>query len=182
MTLFANQLIETPIGILNIVADGATVTAIQFAADPGTPQQSNNATEFCSEQLNEYFAGKRQEFDVPLEMSGTSFQRQVWQTLQSVKFGTTSSYGDIARRIGNPKAVRAVGAANGRNPVPIIVPCHRIIGSSGKLTGYAGGLDIKVWLLNHETPALANRSFQLNESRRDSKGRKLQRRHEVVGS
>ena len=151
MNRIANQLIESPIGILNIVAESSAVTAIRFSADPETPQQPSEATNICCQQLNEYFFGERQQFDVLLKMSGTSFQQQVWQTLQSVEFGSTCSYGDVARRIGNPKAVRAVGAANGRNPIPIIVPCHRIIGSSGKLTGYAGGLNIKVWLLNHES-------------------------------
>ncbi|KLV09952.1 cysteine methyltransferase [Photobacterium ganghwense] len=151
----SNQLIETPIGMLNVVADEHGVKAIEFAAAPDTLQQPSDVTRHCCQQLAEYFAGERQTFEVPLNMAGTEFQHQVWQALDTVKFGETCSYGDIARSIGNPKAVRAVGAANGKNPVPIIVPCHRIIGSSGKLTGYAGGLDIKVWLLTHEDPSRA---------------------------
>lgn len=102
----------------------------------------------AQQQLADYFAGKRREFDLPLDMSGgTAFQQSVWQALCSVPFGSTASYADIARQIGNPAAVRAVGAANGRNPISIIVPCHRVIASSGALTGYAGGLHIKKILL-----------------------------------
>ncbi|WP_404344109.1 methylated-DNA--[protein]-cysteine S-methyltransferase [Pseudoalteromonas mariniglutinosa] len=104
----------------------------------------------CIEQLNEYFAKQRQEFTVPLDTQGTPFQQAVWQALSDVPFGTVKSYGDIARTINKPKAVRAVGAANGKNPISIIVPCHRIIGANGKLTGYAGGIERKQWLLTHE--------------------------------
>ncbi len=101
-------------------------------------------------QLLEYFAGTRQEFDVPLKMSGTDFQVRVLEELQKIPYGETRSYRDIAERIGNPKAVRAVGAANGRNPIPIIIPCHRVIGSGGDLTGFGGGLDTKEALLRLE--------------------------------
>lgn len=145
-----NQLLQTPIGWLNIVADESAVTAIEFDADPMGSQSPNATSRLCCQQLEAYFNGEIRDFDVPLNMQGTDFQRQVWQALNQVPYGETCSYADIANRIGNPKAVRAVGAANGKNPIPIIVPCHRVIGSSGKLTGYAGGLDIKVWLLEHE--------------------------------
>lgn len=104
----------------------------------------------CAAQLNEYFAGKRTDFDVTLATQGTAFQQAVWHALTAVPFGHTQSYSDIANALSNPKAVRAVGAANGKNPISIIVPCHRIIGANGKLTGYAGGLDRKQWLLEHE--------------------------------
>ena len=145
-----NQLLHTPIGWLNILADESAVTAIEFDADPAAEQQPNAVSRLCCRQLAAYFRGDNKEFDVPLKMAGTDFQRRVWQALNQVPYGETCSYADIANRIGNPKAVRAVGAANGKNPIPIIVPCHRVIGSSGKLTGYAGGLDRKVWLLEHE--------------------------------
>ena len=101
-------------------------------------------------QLSEYFDGQRKIFDVPLDLSGTEFQVQVLKALQEIPYGETTSYGAIAKRIGRPRAVRAVGAANGRNPVPIIVPCHRVIGSSGDLTGFGGGLDTKAALLRLE--------------------------------
>jgi methylated-DNA-[protein]-cysteine S-methyltransferase len=103
-------------------------------------------------QLGEYFAGHRQNFELPLEFRGTDFQRQVWVTLLEIPFGETRSYLDVARKLGNPEAVRAVGAANGRNPISIIAPCHRVIGTSGSLTGFGGGLEAKAWLLAHESP------------------------------
>ena len=102
------------------------------------------------EQLAEYFAGKRQQFDVPLKLAGTPFQQRVWQELVRIPFGTTITYAQLAQRIGKPTASRAVGHANGRNPISIIVPCHRVIGADGKLTGYAGGVDKKQWLLAWE--------------------------------
>jgi methylated-DNA-[protein]-cysteine S-methyltransferase len=101
-------------------------------------------------QLNEYFAGSRKEFDLPLRFNGTEFQVSVLEALQEIPYGETTSYGEIAKRIGRPKAVRAVGAANGRNPIPIVVPCHRVIGSTGDLTGFGGGLDTKEALLRLE--------------------------------
>ena len=105
----------------------------------------------ASKQLVEYFAGKRRDFDIPLDVEGTEFQMKVWAALCTIPFGRTASYGDIARQIGNPKAVRAVGLANGRNPVSIVVPCHRVIGADGTLTGYGGGLDRKKILLDLES-------------------------------
>jgi len=101
-------------------------------------------------QLTEYFAGERHDFDLPLAPRGTAFQTQVWRALAEIPFGTTCSYGDLARVVGRPSASRAVGAANGRNPIAIILPCHRVIGSNGELTGYGGGLPMKRWLLEHE--------------------------------
>ncbi len=107
-------------------------------------------------QLTEYFAGKRQDFDLRLSPEGTAFQKRVWQELQKIPFGQTACYGDIAERIGNPKASRAVGMANGKNPLPIIVPCHRVIGKDGSLTGFGGGLEVKKQLLNLENGAYTN--------------------------
>jgi methylated-DNA-[protein]-cysteine S-methyltransferase len=145
-----NQLIETPIGWLNIKASDKGVVAIEFNADQAASQKMNSVTQQCFAQLNEYFTGVRKVFSVSLDMQGTAFQHQVWFALEQIEFGQTCSYTDIAVGVGSPKAVRAVGAANGRNPVPVIVPCHRVIGRSGKLTGYAGGIDTKAWLLAHE--------------------------------
>jgi methylated-DNA-[protein]-cysteine S-methyltransferase len=104
----------------------------------------------AAEQLAEYFAGERTEFDVPLAAVGTPFQQRVWRMLEKIPFGETWSYGQLAARIGRPSASRAVGAANGKNPIGIIVPCHRVIGANGSLTGYAGGMPMKKWLLAHE--------------------------------
>ncbi|QUJ69893.1 methylated-DNA--[protein]-cysteine S-methyltransferase (plasmid) [Photobacterium sp. GJ3] len=144
------QLVDTPIGWLAVVADASAILTIEFDATEKPEDMDNAITQAGVQQLTEYFAGQRTTFDLPLNMAGTDFQQEVWQTLTAVPFGVTCSYADIASRIARPKAVRAVGAANGRNPIPIVVPCHRIIGSSGTLTGYAGGLDKKQWLLAHE--------------------------------
>ena len=102
------------------------------------------------EQLREYFAGERREFDLPLDPVGTAFQQQAWHVLRTIPFGHTITYGEQARRLGDARKSRAVGAANGRNPISIVVPCHRVVGSTGRLTGFAGGLDVKQWLLRHE--------------------------------
>ncbi|KDM93298.1 methylated-DNA--[protein]-cysteine S-methyltransferase [Photobacterium galatheae] len=144
------QLVDTPIGWLAVVADATAIVTIEFDAQTKPDDVSNTVTQAGVQQLQEYFQGLRTTFDLPLKMPGTQFQQQVWRTLIAVPFGVTCSYSDIATRIDRPKAVRAVGAANGKNPIPIVVPCHRIIGSSGTLTGYAGGLDKKQWLLAHE--------------------------------
>jgi methylated-DNA-[protein]-cysteine S-methyltransferase len=101
-------------------------------------------------QLNEYFAGQRTTFDLPLEAMGSVFEHRVWKALRSIPYGTTTSYGDLAKRLGDPSATRAVGSANGKNPIPIIIPCHRVVGANGDLTGFGGGLDRKRWLLEHE--------------------------------
>jgi methylated-DNA-[protein]-cysteine S-methyltransferase len=128
--------------------------------DPAYVQEKRHPVLVEAErQLAEYFDGRRKEFTLPLDVSGTPFQRAVWNALSTIPFGETRSYAGIASQIGNPKAVRAVGAANSRNPVSIVVPCHRVIGSSGALTGFAGGLDIKAQLLAFEagrTPLFSN--------------------------
>lgn len=142
--------LKTPIGLLKIDATDDGVCAVDFVEKKCEPAAGNALTQRCIEQLQEYFTGSRREFDLPLRAKGTAFQQQVWRQLRRVAFGVTASYGDVANAIGNPQAVRAVGAANGRNPIAIIVPCHRIIGSNGDLTGYAGGLPRKEWLLKHE--------------------------------
>ena len=142
--------LDTPIGMLEICASEQGVTHVKFDATATDPVQVSAITQDCRQQLEEYFAGQRRHFDLPLAPKGTDFQQSIWHQLSQIPFGETSSYGDIARAVNNPKAVRAVGAANGRNPLPIVVPCHRVIGSNGTLTGFAGGLNVKAWLLNHE--------------------------------
>jgi methylated-DNA-[protein]-cysteine S-methyltransferase len=152
------KFIDSPVGTLKLVASDKALVAILWEQDnplrvrledlveaPFHPLLLNTETE-----LKDYFAGKRITFSVPLDMRGTSFQKQVWEALLGIPFGETRTYSEIASQLGNPKAVRAVGAANGRNPISIIVPCHRVIGSSGKLTGFAGGLDAKAHLLELE--------------------------------
>ncbi len=143
--------VESPIGAIELRETNGSLTGLNFreerkhsAAHPGAVLSA------CARQLEEYFAGKRKVFDLLPDPDGTLFQREVWRALQTVPFGTTASYGEIARRIGRPAAVRAVGAANGRNPVSIIIPCHRVVGTDGRLTGYGGGLWRKEWLLRHE--------------------------------
>jgi len=148
------QFLDTPIGTLRLVSDGRHLTQVEFPnhhGDVGKDQQrSDPVLKACARQLREYFAGKRRVFDLPLAAEGTDFQKSVWAALSEIPYGEMRSYGDIARVIGNPKAVRAVGGANGKNPLSIIVPCHRVIGSDGSLTGFGGGLSIKKKLLGLE--------------------------------
>ena len=148
--------LDTPIGELLLAGDDDALCLVSFPAgsmrrDPD-PDWIYNEKPFAlaRQQLTEYFAGERREFDLPLKLSGTEFQMSVLHALQHIPYGETTSYAEIAERIGRPKAVRAVGAANGRNPLPIIVPCHRVIGSHGELTGFGGGLDTKEALLRLE--------------------------------
>ncbi len=146
--------IESPLGPLHLVGTEAALTVVHLpGSEDAAPDETVRETPLLARaaaQLNEYFAGARVTFDVPLAPSGTPFQTSVWQVLATIPFGATWSYGDVARAIGQPSASRAVGAANGRNPIAIIVPCHRVIGSSGALTGYGGGMPAKKWLLAHE--------------------------------
>jgi methylated-DNA-[protein]-cysteine S-methyltransferase len=154
----AYKMIDSPVGKLKLVASHQGLVAILWQNDKPTRVRLNELTEDArhpllletERQLGEYFAGKRKTFSVPLDMRGTSFQKNVWHALLAIPFGETRSYGQLAKQLGNPQAVRAVGAANGRNPISIIVPCHRVIGSSGKLTGFGGGLETKAHLLNLE--------------------------------
>jgi len=154
MKLSNYQFLETPIGTLRLVSDGKALTRIEFPRQHRISENEREASDAalssCAGQLIEYFAGARTHFTVPLNAGGTDFQRAVWAALVNIPFGELRSYADIAVSIGRPKAVRAVGAANGRNPLPIVVPCHRVIGANGKLVGYGGGLWRKQWLLEHE--------------------------------
>ena len=152
------KLIPSPIGKLKLVASDEGLVAILWENDRPRRVRLADLVENpahpmllrTEKELNEYFSHKRKAFTVPLDMRGTYFQEQVWEALLGIPFGETRTYGQLANQLGNPKATRAVGAANGRNPIAIIVPCHRVIGFSGKLTGFAGGLDAKDHLLKLE--------------------------------
>ena len=151
--------IESPIEPLLLSSDGESLTSLSMVTQRHGPffsetwKRDDSAKLFIEarKQLEAYFTGELIEFDLPLAMRGTEFQKQVWQELQTIPYGVTISYGELAQRVGNPNSSRAVGAANGRNPISIIVPCHRVIGSNGKLTGYGGGMERKEWLLAHES-------------------------------
>ncbi len=144
-----NQFIDTPLGVVEVVASNEGITAIRFCNKKGK-QNANELTRQGCAQLNAYFANRLTNFTLSLCPQGTPFQHQVWSALQTVGYGQTACYADIARLIQNDKAVRAVGMANGRNPIAIVIPCHRIIGRNGTLTGYAGGLNRKAYLLELE--------------------------------
>jgi methylated-DNA-[protein]-cysteine S-methyltransferase len=149
----------SPVGVLTLVASDKGVAAILWENDdPGRvrlgPLEEDRNHPLLLEterQLKDYFAGRLERFSLPLEFNGTDFQKKVWAALTTIPFGETRSYAEIARQIGHPAAVRAVGAANGRNPISIVAPCHRVIGSDGKLTGFAGGLEAKAFLLRMES-------------------------------
>ena len=150
--------VTSPIGMLTLTSNGSALTQLLIARedeiDAGiVPAETDPVLAEVREQLDAYFDMRLTHFDVPLEPRGTDFQRRVWDSLKTIPYGETISYAELARRIDNPKAVRAVGAANGRNPLMIIVPCHRVIGADGSLTGFGGGIDRKRWLLDHETRA-----------------------------
>jgi methylated-DNA-[protein]-cysteine S-methyltransferase len=152
--------VETPVGRLTLLAGPAGVREVLWPGErppPDTLAGTHPALELAAEQIGEYFAGERRAFRLPLDLVGTPFQRRAWLALASIPFGTSLSYGDQARRLGHPRAVRAVGAANARNPVPIVLPCHRLVGADGSLTGFGGGLDVKRTLLEHEARVLAGR-------------------------
>ena len=161
MTTRSGLIVKSPIGRLRLAAEDGAIVGLYTEAQPdpvalgatdGTPDP---VLRMASEQLAAWFEGRLRTFDLPLRPKGTPFQQVVWRELQRIPFGETRTYGDIAARLGRPSASRAVGAANGRNPLSIIVPCHRVIGASGALTGYAGGLARKRWLLDHERAVLA---------------------------
>jgi len=145
--------VQSPVGRLRLVAGDAALLGVWFAGRGGpapAPAAAHPVLEEARRQLESYFAGRRRAFDLPLEPRGTPFQREVWQALRAIPFGETRSYGELARQLGRPAATRAVGAANGRNPIAIVIPCHRVIGADGSLTGYGGGMERKRWLLEHE--------------------------------
>jgi methylated-DNA-[protein]-cysteine S-methyltransferase len=156
----ARTSMASPIGELTILATDDAVVAIRWDHEPFDVRLTADVVDVehgrhpvldeAVRQLDEYFAGERLEFDLPLEPNGTPFQRQAWTALRTIPYGETISYGEQAGRLGDRNKSRAVGAANGKNPIPIVVPCHRVIGANGHLTGFGGGLDVKAWLLQHE--------------------------------
>jgi methylated-DNA-[protein]-cysteine S-methyltransferase len=164
------KVIDSPVGKLKLVASETGLVAILWENDNPSRVVLSDLREDdrqiilveAERQLKEYFEGKRRDFSIPLEMRGTPFQRSVWEALLAIPFGETRSYGQLARQLGRPTANRAVGAANGRNPISIVVPCHRVIGSSGKLTGFAGGLGAKRYLLKIESDSRSDFSSQLS--------------------
>jgi len=162
-TILYHTVIDSPVGPLKLIASAKGLRAVLWMRDgdagmsiggidgvDGGDHDPNGVLDAAATQLQEYFAGTRTQFDVPLDTVGTGFQRTAWDALGTIPFGETVSYGEQARRMGDARKARAVGAANGRNPVSIIVPCHRVVGADGSLTGFGGGLEAKAWLLDHE--------------------------------
>lgn len=158
MTVYFTWIEESPIGEILLTSDGQSLTGLYLKGQKHFPTQTDSWQQAAiapplpqvAQQLTEYFSSQRQTFDLPLAACGTNFQQTVWSLLPNIPYGETISYGSLAHKIGKPGSSRAVGAANGRNPISIIVPCHRVVASNGKLTGYAGGIDKKQWLLAHE--------------------------------
>ena len=158
--MFHTTTMNSPVGELRLIAGDNGLRAILWGAEDAERIASidddelvEGATPVLDEaisQLEEYFAGTRREFDLPLDPAGTEFQQSAWMVLRTIPYGTTISYGQQAERLGDPNKARAVGAANGKNPLSIVVPCHRVVGSNGHLTGFAAGIDVKSWLLDHE--------------------------------
>ena len=155
ITYFAT--IKSPVGLLTCVMKNNALEGVYFEREPDeskvlSSNWTKSKTELATvrEQLTEYFAGSRQQFKLPLHSEGTPFREKVWAKLRTIPYGVTWSYGELARKIGDPKASRAVGLANGRNPIAIVVPCHRVIGANGTLTGFGGGIERKKWLLEFE--------------------------------
>ena len=140
---------DSPIGPMTLVQEGEALARLDFDV-PSQPEEATPLLLEACRQLREYFAGERKAFALPLAPAGTAFQKKVWAALRDIPWGETRSYGDIARAIGKPTACRAVGMANGRNPLPIFIPCHRVIGTNGSITGYSGGLEKKRFLLRLE--------------------------------
>ncbi|MBV1757311.1 MAG: methylated-DNA--[protein]-cysteine S-methyltransferase [Dethiosulfatibacter sp.] len=145
-----NCYIETPLGLIRIEASDRGLTEISFKKEIEGKQKTNKHIDAAAEQLKEFFMGERQEFQLTYDIKGTDFRMKVWNELQKIPYGSTISYKELAVRVGNPKAVRAVGGANNKNPLGIVIPCHRVIGADGSLVGYAEGTDKKKWLLDLE--------------------------------
>ena len=158
--MFHTTTMNSPVGELRLIAGDNDLRAILWGAEDAERIASIDDDELVEgttpvldeaiSQLEEYFAGTRREFDLPLDPAGTEFQQSAWMVLRTIPYGTTISYGQQAERLGDPNKARAVGAANGKNPLSIVVPCHRVVGSNGHLTGFAAGIDVKSWLLDHE--------------------------------
>ena len=141
---------ESPLGLIEIICTEKELISLVFTEEKNNNAEENTITNLVTKQLNEYFSKERKTFDLPIKIDGTDFQKKVWNEILKVPFGFTKTYKDIAIAIGNPNSSRAIGKASGGNKIWLIIPCHRIIGSIGKLTGYAGGIERKKWLLEHE--------------------------------
>lgn len=174
--MYKFKTVKTQVGLLRLVASTKGLSAVLWENDdpkrvrlqPQVLDEHNPVLKETEKQLEEFFAGKRTVFELPLDFQGTAFQKAVWHELLKVPFGQVKTYGEIAKAVGNPKAVRAVGAANGKNPISIICPCHRIIGTNGLLTGFAGGLDIKATLLRLENWTFSDVSqFKIDVARHE---------------
>ena len=157
--MFHTTTMDSPLGELRLIAGENGLRAILWGAedaeriasiDDELVEGTTPVLDEAISQLEEYFAGTRREFDLPLDPAGTEFQQSAWMVLRTIPYGTTISYGQQAEQLGDPNKARAVGAANGKNPLSIVVPCHRVVGSNGHLTGFAAGIDVKSWLLDHE--------------------------------
>ena len=154
---------QTPVGIARIIAEDGFINSISIRDEELEVLPTDNAVlQMAMQQLDEYFAGERKVFDLPLKQTGTDFQQQVWQQLLKIDYGTTISYGKQSKLMNNPLGIRAIAAANGRNNLWIVVPCHRVIGTDGSLTGYAGGLWRKQWLLEHEARTMGTGQTKLS--------------------
>jgi methylated-DNA-[protein]-cysteine S-methyltransferase len=158
--------LKTPIGYLEINGSSKGISSINFLRFPVRIKYIPHHLKDCIHQLNEYFDGNRREFDLPLDLEGSPFQLKVWNEIRRIPFGHTITYGELAKRVGEPGATRAVGGANGQNPVPVIIPCHRVIGTDGRLTGYGGGLKKKKWLLEHENALKQMDLFSVSKRKR----------------
>ena len=151
--------LNTPIGNLKVGGDSKGLSEISFTDEKDYPTTIPPSLESAIKQLKEYFDGRRTHFDLVLNPKGTDFQKSVWNVLSEIPYGKTKSYQEIANRLGDRKVIRAAARANGKNPIAVIIPCHRVIGSDGSLTGYAGGLHRKKWLLAHESPTIQGELF-----------------------
>ena len=151
--------IKTPLGIARITGDKNGIASISILNDEAEASLVPKSLKLAAGQLGEYFSGKRTAFTFPVNPAGTDFQQKVWKALADIPFGKTTSYLELSKTLGDAKAIRAVASANGKNPLWVVVPCHRVIGSDGSLTGYAGGLWRKQWLLEHENPSAQQRLF-----------------------
>lgn len=161
MSELVSTYISSPIGTIEITGSDNGITSIEYGASSQVNNRVPDCLAECVQQLDEYFAGTRRYFSVKLDWQGSDFQSRVWSYLLTIPFGKTESYLNVARALGDKKAIRAVGRANGQNPIVIVVPCHRVIGSDGSLTGYGGGLWRKEWLLNFENSRPQTRLFDL---------------------
>lgn len=151
--------IKTPLGTTKIIGDTEGISVISILSEGEVSKKIPTVLKEAIQQLNEYFDGKRNDFTFKMNPAGTEFQQKVWQELRNIPFGKTMSYMDLSKKLGDIKAIRAVASANGKNPLWIAVPCHRVIGTDGSLTGYAGGLWRKKWLLEHESPSTQQSLF-----------------------